>query len=163
MRDDSQDLADIAGTGSRRRVEVTRLINAPIDKVWRALTDPDEKRLWDEPCEIEPMEGGRFKHESGQDGTIKVYQPPHIFEFTWNDNDAEPGLVRFDLVATDDHQTRLTVVQYVSASDVVPAAAGWHGIVDNLVHYLATGKPFPAERYKAHWLDLQARYEQAVT
>ena len=92
--------ATFAGTGaSQRRVELKRTIQSPIQRVWGAFTV--EMPNWAGTI-IDPREGGRVAQRdaddcvegdaSMQDGTIRVFQPPYIFEFTWNDSLPEEGL-----------------------------------------------------------------------
>ncbi|MBJ39149.1 MAG: hypothetical protein CMD83_11900 [Gammaproteobacteria bacterium] len=137
--------ASFSGTGaSQRRVELKRTINAPIRRVWDALTV--EMPNWAGTL-IEPHEGGRAAQgdadECGegpvQDGTIKVLQPPYIFEFTWNDSLPDEGLVRYDLTELDEAHTLLTLVQYVPESQVEWAAPGLHQVVERFAIYVETG------------------------
>ena len=74
-----------------------------------------------------------------QDGTIKVLQPPYIFESTWNDSLPDEGLVRYDLTELDEAHTLLTLVQCVPESRVEWAAPGWHQVVERLAIYVETG------------------------
>jgi uncharacterized protein YndB with AHSA1/START domain len=136
------DLAAVSGGGRYRRVEVNRVVRAPIQRVWRAITDPDEVRRWWATGDIEAREGGRVHLEGDGDcgpdaipldGRIKVCLAPHVFEFTWNEAyDPAEGLVRFDLVEVDDATTLVTVVNLVPVRDVVEAAVGWHVLMDRL-------------------------------
>ncbi len=138
--------ATFSGAGeTQRRVELKRTFNAPIQRVWDALTV--EMPNWAGTI-IEPHEGGRVAQGNAdecrddattQDGTIKVFQPPYIFEFTWNDSMPDQGLVRYDLTELDEERTLLTLVQYVPGSQVEWAAPGWHQVVERLAVYLETG------------------------
>ena len=169
--DEPNELGTIAGHGSVRRVEVRRVVNAPIEKVWSALTDPAELRQWWECDVLDAREGGRIKLGVGvdgddcegtgpdQDGTIKVFMPPHIFEFTWNDDYDDPGLVRFDLVEFANNTTQVTLVQTLSSTDLLAAAAGWHEIVERLGVCLDSGELVPVPANAARYRELYAVYE----
>lgn len=167
---DKSELASVSGHGQYRRVEVRRVVHAPIEKVWNAITRADEVRHWWAEGEIDAREGGRIKlGEDGEDcgpgldGVIKVFQPPYIFEFTWNEAyvPAE-GLVRFDLVEVDDTTTQVTLVELVPATDIVPAAAGWHEIVERLGRYVSSGEPVPVPPDDARFRELRSLYETKV-
>jgi len=170
---DKNELASVAGHGKYRRVEVKRVVNAPIDKVWNAITNADEVEKWWAAGEIDPKEGGQVKlglggEEAdcgglGLDGTIKVFQPPHIFEFTWHEAyDPAMGLVRFDLVELENNQTLVTLVNSVPSTDAVPAAAGWHEIVESLGTYVGGGKAAPLPKNENRFSELKAIYEAAL-
>jgi len=141
-------LGTIVGIGNYRRVEVTREVNAPVRQVWNAITNPAEAKLWAGPCEIDSREGGRIRFDStdcegtgkGLDGTIKVFMPPHVFEYTWNDRFEEGGLVRYDLVEVNENKTRITLVNTLNSTDYASAAAGWHEMLEKLEHSITTGE-----------------------
>jgi uncharacterized protein YndB with AHSA1/START domain len=138
------ELATVAGYGKQRRVEVRCEMDAPIEKVWNAITEVDEVKEWWTGGEINPREGGRVRLGDGSElnGKIKVFQPPRIFEFTWNETLDDPGLVRFDLIELDEDRTLVTLVNLVPATDILPAAVGWHHLVERLQR-LVGGDIFP--------------------
>ena len=147
----NKDMALITGSGPARRVEVKRSIKAPIERVWRAITSAEEVSSWWQPAEIESFEGGNVKvffdagGEPFVNGTVKVFQAPYVLEFTWNDADDKPGLVRFDLVEESDGQTLVTLTQFVPETEITPAAAGWHDIMDRLVRHIQLGEAGPSQ------------------
>jgi len=167
----TNELGTINGQGPFRRVEVKRLLSAPIAKVWNAISEADEVGRWWAPGEIDPREGGRVQLgadgencEEGfpLEGTIKVFQPPHILEYTWNEG-YEPamGMVRFDLVEVDENTTELTLVQIVPAKDVIQAAAGWHQIVEHLGLYVVDVNAVEVLEEDDRFSELCSLYEQA--
>ena len=142
----------VAGAGALRQVRVQRRARAPIDVVWRVLTSSDEIGRWWSPGEVQAREGGRIKLSFGDepcdaddgpgvDGVVKVCVAPYVFEFTWHRDYPEAGIVRFDLVELSPDETLITLVQNVPAQDIVGATAGWHEIVERLVHVAGTGAP----------------------
>lgn len=91
-------------------------IAATVDRVFSALTDPQQVvRWWGSPeiyrvrrFELEPRVGGQWKlcaegwaketfHVSG---TVLVYDPPHSLAFSWNPSWQKlgPTIVRFEVV-----------------------------------------------------------------
>ncbi len=167
------EFASVAGAGGYRRVEVKRVVNASIKKVWKAITNQDEVAQWWAAGVIETKEGGRIRlgdsdeycEEDGLalDGEIKVFQPPHIFEFTWNEAyQPAMGLVRFDLVELDDNTTLITLIQSVPSKDVIAAAAGWHQLSDRLGDYLLSGEFVPVPEDDSRFKELTAAYSSAL-
>ena len=159
-----QKLTIIVGRGPVRRLQLQTSMNATIKKVWSALTDADEVQHWWTTATIEAQEGGRVVLDDGSElnGTVKVFSPPYIFEFTWNDVPQEAGhaewlehktksSIRFDLVEQGPDVTSVTLVQYSPAANATGAAAGWHHIVgERLRSYVETGSvPDDAGRFEA--------------
>ena len=165
--DSNDDKATVAGGVKNLRVEVKRVVNAPIARVWSAITRADEVRQWWAAGEVEAREGGRIKLEGGDDcgpdalpldGRVKVFLPPHVFEFTWNEaSDPAMGLVRFDLVELDEHTTLVTLVNTVPAGDLIAAAIGWHVLMDRLRDQAVRGEVGPAPD-EARMQELHALY-----
>ena len=172
MRMKNEELASITGQGRYRRVEVRRVVNAPIEKVWNAITRADGVAQWWASGEIDAREGGRVKLGDtdacddagpGLDGIVKVCLAPHVFEYSWNEAyEPAQGLVRFDLVEIDDNTTQVTLVQTILAADIVPAAAGWHEIVERLGRYIDSGQTVPIPDNDGRFRELQAVYEKVV-
>jgi uncharacterized protein YndB with AHSA1/START domain len=168
-------LARITGRGRVRRIELVRDLSAPIERVWCALTELDALREWWPDWRlggvVEPREGGRIRLGNGDwiDGEIRIWRPPHLFEFSWNDvvpmdhvKNLEPvtrSLVRFDLVENGHQRTMLHLVQFAGADVAVGGAAGWHEFAgERLPVFLASGAvPADPERFAV----LHGRYAAA--
>ena len=91
----------------REDLVVTRIIDAPIELVWKAWTDPEHVKRWWGPkyytsptCKIDLREGGKYvfsmrapKDQGGQDSyTAGVYQkivPMERLEFTQSLSDKD--------------------------------------------------------------------------
>ncbi len=85
---------------NKQDLVVTRILDAPVELVWRAWTDPEYVKHWWGPkdytsptCEIDLCEGGKFlfcmrapQYQGGQDSyTVGVYKkivPMQLLEFT---------------------------------------------------------------------------------
>src|SRR4051812_45718337 len=76
------------------RVRFERRLNHPIDRVWAALTDPDQIEAWLARAELDLREGGRVHLEwlntdeegrryEGADatGTVARLDPPRLVEY----------------------------------------------------------------------------------
>jgi uncharacterized protein YndB with AHSA1/START domain len=93
-------MADTADNSRRADLVVIRIIDAPIDLVWKAWTDPQLVMRWWGPkdytsptCKVDLREGGRYvfcmrapKEQGGQDsytaGVYKKIVPMERLEFT---------------------------------------------------------------------------------
>jgi uncharacterized protein YndB with AHSA1/START domain len=117
------------------RIEKQIQLKAPIERVWRALTDHVEFGQWFRVKLEGPFEAGKtsegqiaypgYEHLRWEAKVVKM-ERPHSFAFTWHPyavdtevdySDEEPTLVEFTLTPTEGG-THLTVVE--SGFDAVP-------------------------------------------
>jgi uncharacterized protein YndB with AHSA1/START domain len=81
--------------GDRATIIFRRLLGHPIDRVWRAITDPAELSEWMlGSAIIEPRAGGRIEYVSTPTpivwyGKVLVWDPPRVYEHELN-TDADP-------------------------------------------------------------------------
>ena len=116
------------------RIEKTVTIKAPLDRVWRAISDHSEFGTWFKVVLDQPFVAGQPStgHMTFRDRKIAwnadvvTLEPPHRFAFRWRpyaidpnvDYSAEPKtLVEFTLTPEGD-ATRLTVVE--TGFDAIP-------------------------------------------
>jgi uncharacterized protein YndB with AHSA1/START domain len=108
-------------------IEIERevVIDAPLDVVWRTVTEPDQISQWFADrveLVLEPGGDGAMYFGEGDDGeggplVVEVVEPPTRFSFRWNHPAGERPvagnsvLVEFTLVAEGGEQTRLRVVE----------------------------------------------------
>lgn len=135
-----------AGLGrflNRRTLEFVRTYPHPIERVWRALTDPSELRRWFIPTtKWEFQEGGAYRfHDDGFMGEITAIQAPSFIRFGSNPapGQEDGSFFQYELTPVDGG-TRLRFVQYAAPGavwdgrpqgrDDVPWAGGnlggWH-------------------------------------
>ena len=151
-----------------------RVLAAPVDTVWRYLTDPDLRTRWFMGGELEPQVGGKmhfvFDHDTLSDGdapmperyaknkgktwfeTITVYDPPHRLAYSWDNGDA--GTVTFTLEPEGEDQTRLVLhhTGLRGPSDAKNFGGGWGS------HLAVLEKRIKGERVENFW-DLHAEAE----
>ena len=81
------------------RIEKTVELKAPVDRVWRALTNHDEFGEWfrvklERPFEVGQVTRGQITypgHEHMQlEATVKTIDPQRLFSFTWCPCDDSP-------------------------------------------------------------------------
>ena len=97
------------------------LIEAPVEVVWRTITEPDQISLWfADRVELITEPGARgYMHFGDQGGAlvVEVVEPHTRFSYRWNfPSDEEPTasnsmLVEFTLTPEGDEHTRLRVIE----------------------------------------------------
>jgi uncharacterized protein YndB with AHSA1/START domain len=137
-----------------------RRLDHPIERVWTALTEPDELIGWLAAAEVD-LEAGRivlhWQNEGGPTTECKITElsPPTVLEY-----EGEPhGRLRWEL-RPDGGGTLLTFTVTGSFPDdqVALALAGWHWHLDALAEHLhgvdADWSSLPDEA----WENLHRRY-----
>ena len=109
------------------QIESEVVIEAPVDVVWRTVTEPEQISLWfADRVELDARPGGSgkltFDNEAGDTVqtaplVVETLEPPTRFAFRWNHPEGEtpvPGnsvLVEFTLSAEGGERTRLRVME----------------------------------------------------
>jgi uncharacterized protein YndB with AHSA1/START domain len=132
-------------TAGRPTVRIERRYPHPIDKVWRAVTEPEHLSAWfPSPVELDLRPGGAmrfaaFDEGEGGSGRVVTVEPPTRFVFLW---DAEE--IRIEL----EQQAAETVVVLTHTFDDRPLGAslavGWGACLAGLRAVVA-GEPLPPE------------------
>lgn len=107
-------------------IEREVLIEAPVDVVWRTITEPDQiTQWWSDRADVRAVAGDEgsvsFEHDDGTVNTVAIVvetvDRPNLFAFRWNHPkgevpaDGNSVLVSFTLVEEGTEQTRLKVVE----------------------------------------------------
>jgi len=115
-----------AGLGrflNRRTLEFVRTFPHPIERVWRAITEPKELARWFIPTtKWDFQEGGAFRfHDDGFMGEITTIEAPRFIRFGFNPVPGqEPGsFFQYELTPVEGG-TRLRFIQYVAPGAVFP-------------------------------------------
>jgi uncharacterized protein YndB with AHSA1/START domain len=138
-------------------IEREILIEAPVEVVWRTITEPDQVTQWfADRMELVVEPGAHGYMGFGDQGgpvVVEVVEPPTRFSFRWNHPDgAEPVegnsmLVEFTLTPAGGERTRLRVVESGHELRDWPGAekqryadehqGGWGEYLDRLAALLA--------------------------
>jgi uncharacterized protein YndB with AHSA1/START domain len=138
---EQDDLGTLEGQGDRWRLIFTRRFAHPIEKVWRAVTEPEDLETWFPQAIIGERRTGatlRFVSSSGDgfDGELLVFDPPTTVEFMWGTD-----RLRIEL-QDEDGATRLTLTDvFGELGKAARDGAGWHECLERLGVALGGGEP----------------------
>jgi uncharacterized protein YndB with AHSA1/START domain len=131
-------------------LQINRTLPYPIERVWRALTDPTALTGWFWPQRFEPTVevdlrvGGRYRIAGpavglAVTGQYLVVEPPNRLSFTWRwDGEADESLVTVALTGADG-ATTLAIVheRFPDEGSRDEHAKGWNDCLDRLPTWLA--------------------------
>ncbi|HEY8527747.1 MAG TPA: SRPBCC family protein [Acidimicrobiales bacterium] len=130
--------------GGRTVLRMERRFAHPVDKVWRALSEPDELVHWfPSKVELDPAVGGkvRFIEEGDEypslDGEITDLDPPRLIAYTWDDDH-----LRWELRPDGDGCVLTLTHTFGDRYGAGSFATGWTVCIDALGARLA-GEPPP--------------------
>jgi uncharacterized protein YndB with AHSA1/START domain len=146
-------------TSAGPRLRFTRHLAHPADRVWRAITEPDDLKAWfPDTIVVERWEVGaplRFEPAAqgvdGFEGEVLAFEPPMMLEFRWGTD-----VIRIEL-EPDGQGTKLTLFDTIDElGKAARDAAGWHVCLDQLESHLDGHEPgwSPSER----WRELHPSY-----
>jgi uncharacterized protein YndB with AHSA1/START domain len=132
--------------GERQLIRFERQLHHPVERVWRALTEPDEIAAWLAVAELDLREGGsvvlswqntdREGNSAVARGAVSAVDPPRLLEF---DTDIH-GRLRWELEpAGDGTHLTFTVDAQLPEDYELEVLAGWHIHLDHLDHVLDGG------------------------
>jgi uncharacterized protein YndB with AHSA1/START domain len=145
----------------RDGVRFERLLPGPIERVWSFLTESERLPLWFCGGSVAPGVGGEVRLDIGMHGSVTVYDPPHVLEYTWNEPEYSRGsvldsLVRWELTTEGDRVRLLLVHRRLSGAALPQFGAGWHAVLDSLEARL---QGFDAPTIEATFAELEPAYE----
>lgn len=135
-----------------------RVYSHPIDKVWRAVTEPEQLAAWF-PTTIEgdrstgaPL---RFSFPENEppafDGRMLAFEPPSLMEIQWGTD-----IVRFDLAAVPTGAMLVLTVTLDERGKAARDGAGWHVCLDALA--LALDGAYDARLAMGRWAEVHPEY-----
>jgi uncharacterized protein YndB with AHSA1/START domain len=154
--------ATIEQVGDLYVIRFERRLNHPIDRVWTAITEPEQLKQWLAAADIDPIPGGNYtlhfdNTKEVLPGRIIKYEPPHLFEHTFGE-DAN-GVVRWELSPERDGcKLRLSHTVYATG-EMANFLSGWHTHLELLEDVLRDApRPWSWDRWHEH----KARYAERV-
>lgn len=144
-------------------IRLERVLEAPVETVWRHLADADLRARWFAGGPAEPCAGGaialHFDHDnlSADDipyperyapyqGVVsheKVvrFEPPHVFAFTFEGPDSG-SVATFELAPAGEGRTRLVLTHsgVVDPANAVGYGGGWHSHLAALAEVVTGGQ-----------------------
>lgn len=148
-------------TGNVAVISFERRLRHPVETVWAALADPDERAAWLGRGTIDEREGGQVAIRTGPAGFERVmsgrvlkWEPPRVLEHEWVQPGLDTSVVRYELEPDTDG----TILRLTHRRSVRPTAtggrAGWHAYLDRLTAHL-DGEAVPA------WAERRAEVQDA--
>jgi uncharacterized protein YndB with AHSA1/START domain len=133
--------------GDRAVLTFERRLAFPIESVWSAITDPDERAQWFGQTSIEGREGGVIEmvatgpplpaERKRMTGRILVWDPPHVLEHEWKQPIVEDGVVRYELTADGDGTLLRFTHRGLGVRNASGFRGGTHAFLDRLEAHLA--------------------------
>lgn len=131
---------------------ITLIRDCPVqsERLWAYLTEPKLLAEWFSGGELSGHQGGSVNFDMGAHGLITEFRPPHLLEYTWNEEKSSHGpivdsLVRWDL-ADNGECTRLTLTHSrLPERERLAHSAGWHTFLDRLVASVQGREPVSIE------------------
>ena len=144
-------IGDLVKDGDRWQLRFRRELRHPVAKVWRALTEPEELRMWfPDTVHVDAWKVGArmtFKDANARiqpfDGEVLAYDPPRLLEFRWGTD-----VIRFEVTPRSQGSVLTLVDTIDELGKASRDAAGWHVCLDALERAL-DGKRGPASDWAA--------------
>jgi uncharacterized protein YndB with AHSA1/START domain len=142
----------LSSENGRTVLRMRRELRHPVEKVWRAITEPGQLAEWF-PAAVEldlRLDGAikfTFEHDPGapvdeqSSGVIRAYEPPHVLEYTWG-----VEVLRWELVPNADGCTLQLTATYDDHAGSASFAGGWTLCFDALARVL--GDSVPEQDYR---------------
>jgi uncharacterized protein YndB with AHSA1/START domain len=105
---------DLAHFIDRYTMEFVRHYPHPIQRVWRAVTEPDQLAQWFiSPSVWELKSGGAYRFEEGFKGILEAVEPPRLIRFNFADPAEVGSYFQFEL-SPEPGGTRLRYLQHAA-------------------------------------------------
>jgi uncharacterized protein YndB with AHSA1/START domain len=149
-----------------------RHLDHPVEKVWRAVTDPEELAHWfPATVKLEALEvGARMTFAFPEEmelptgsGEITECDPPRLLAYSWDGFEEGVDHLRFELEpAAGGEGCVLRFTHLLTASERASRdAAGWHVCLDRLAERLAGADTVsPSGDPTADWRGLYEEYQR---
>jgi uncharacterized protein YndB with AHSA1/START domain len=146
----------------RPAVRFRREIARPAERVWAAITNPDDLAHWfPSKVRMEPKAGGTIEFygdpnlpEAVSTGTVLVFDPPTTLAFSWLASE-----LHFRIEPAGEGGCVLTLTDVLEARDAAARnAAGWAVCLADLDKHLAEGGSVGSSPLAESWRQLYDDY-----
>jgi uncharacterized protein YndB with AHSA1/START domain len=150
-------MTDPATIADRSALTFVRHLPGPIERIWAFLTDPRFLVKWFSDGVVADRVGGEVRFDMGATGRVTACEPPHLLEYTWNEEKSSCGpvvdaLVRWEL-SEEGSGVRLTLTHSrLPENEVLGHGAGWHAFLQRLCACVDGREPEPV-------MELYARFK----
>jgi uncharacterized protein YndB with AHSA1/START domain len=156
--------AEVRKLGEKWTLILVRDLAHPPERVWTALTDPEQLREW-APFDSDRSLGTVGTAKLSTVGTptshvsetqVKRADAAKVLEFNWGEQE-----IRWELEPLGTGGTRLTLWHNIDRRFIAMGAAGWHICFDVMARLLAgrpMGRKVGGEAMKFGWQRLNAEY-----
>ncbi len=150
-------MIDLARIPDRNTLRFVRHLPGTVERVWAYLTEPTLLAKWFGGGVIADHVGGEVRLEIGATGRVTAYEPPHLLEYTWNEEQAscepvENALVRWEL-SEETNGVRLTLTHSrLPEAEVLAHGAGWHAFLQRLSACIDGREPEPIAELFARFM-----------
>jgi uncharacterized protein YndB with AHSA1/START domain len=147
----------------RSALTFARRLAHPVERVWRAVTEPSELAHWFPSAVSGDMTPGgtlTFEFPGGEmppmEGEVIELDPPRTLAFTWGDD-----MLRIELEPVDEGCVLHFVVLFDEAERASRDAAGWHVCLDQLEQHLGGAQTdAPTSEPTDDWRALYDAYQR---
>ncbi len=138
----------------RPALRFERLLNHPVDRVWRAVSEPAELERWfPAATDWTPAIGEKFE-AYGATGEVTEVDPPHRLAWTYGTDQ-----FRFELTGEDGGCRLVFVHVFADRALAAQTAAGWDAYLTRLVPHLDGGH-LSEEQAHGHWGEIHEGYAE---
>ena len=148
------DYGSLVSDTDRPTVRFERHLRAPVERVWRAVTDEEEMQAWFPAGVVGERKVGarlRFPFEEGEadtfDGEVTTWDPMRVFAFTWSTTE-----LRIELEPDGDGTRLVFLHRMPHRTEMARSSAGWHQCLANLDAHLG-GPPVDGDAWRGLYLD----------
>ena len=147
----------------RPALSFERRLAHPVERVWRAVTDPAELAHWFPSAmsgELTPGGTLSFEFPGGEmpalEGEVIEFDPPRRFAFTWGDD-----ILRIELERDGDGCVLRFTVLFDDSARAARDAAGWHVCLERLERHLGGAATRRADtEATTDWRELYEEYQR---
>lgn len=149
-------LGTIGRNGGLAEVRFERNYPRPVETVWAALTDPERLADWMGIARVEPFVGGQIElmldGPFPMTGQVRVWEPPHVLEYSWSNAHAPNSIARYELRSQDGGTSMIFTHKKFPDGSGALMLPGWHTYFNQLERLLG------GEGDGRSWRALQAAY-----